>query len=95
MSVFDKPTVTSSKISCSTPGSLSRHLTKIPHSKAEALLLTTTATKAGVSEPIAAQTDLSADNRSSGCFVELLNITQKHVVKRKKKTETDSFQAEK
>lgn len=73
MWAFDKPTVTSRKISCSTPGSLSRHLTKIPHSKAEALPLTTTAPKAGVSEPITAQTDLSADKHSFGCFfVELL-----------------------
>lgn len=85
MWVFDKPTVTSSKISPSTRGSLSRHLTKIPHSKAEALLLTTTAPKAGVSEPITAQTDLSADNHSFGCvFVELLNISEMCVVKRKK-----------
>lgn len=84
MWVFDKPTVTSSKISSSTQGSLSRHLTKIPHSKAEALLLTTTAPKAGVSEPITAQTDLSADNHSFGCiFVELLNISEMCVVKRK------------
>lgn len=77
MRVFDMFTMTSSKISCSTPGSLSCHLTKIPHSKAEALPLTTTAPKAGVSEPITAQTDLSADNHSFGCFfVALLNLSQ-------------------
>lgn len=83
--VFDKPTVTSRKICYSTPGSLSHHLTQIPHSKAEALPLTTTAGKAGVSEPITAQTDLSADNHSFGCvFLELLNISQMCAVKREK-----------
>lgn len=83
--VFDKPTVTSRKICYSAPGSLSHLLTKIPHSKAEALPLTTTAPKAGVSEPITAQTDLSADNHSFGCvFLELLNISQMCVVKREK-----------
>lgn len=37
---------------------------KSPRSRAEALPLTTSAPKAGVSEPITAQTDLSADNHS-------------------------------
>lgn len=83
MWVFDKPTATFRKIFCIIkPGSLSRHLAKTPHSKAEALALATTAPKAGVSEPITAQTDLSADNHSFGrFFVELLNNSQMCVVK--------------
>lgn len=92
--VLDRPTVTSTKISCSTPGSLSRHLTKIPHSNAEARLLTTTAPKAGVPEPITAQTDPSADNHSFGwffsSFVKLLNVSKMSVVAGLLgKTETD------
>lgn len=79
--VLDMPTVTSTKnFLCNTPGSLSRHVNKIPHSKAGARLLATTAAKAGVSEPITAQADPSADNHSFGwsrcSFVELSNVSK-------------------
>lgn len=81
--VFDKPTVTSRNIYAAHQDHSEAIWLKSPHSKAEALPLATTAPKAGVSKPIAAQTELSADNHSfGGFFEELLNISQMCVVKK-------------